>query len=196
MDWEQIIKFLGGTTALTGLFAYLGKKTIETFLAGKLESHKKDLERIATEHTIRFQHLHSERGEVVKSLYDKLVKLDSSLHSTLRRFQAVGESSMVEKVNEVGDNYNSFREYYLPNKIFFEESICKKIEAIIKAAIGAFFDLTTYPVDTSELNSKYHQDVLDERHEFWEKARSVHENEISSLKTDLENEFRLILGIK
>lgn len=196
MDWEQIIKFLGGTTALTGLFAYLGKTTIESFLTGKLEAHKKNLEQIATENTIRFQQLHSERAEVVKVLYSKLVLLDGSLYSTLRRFQAVGEPSMVEKVNELANNYNSFREYFLPNKIFFEEPLSDKIDDIIEDAKGVFFDLTTHPVNTSELSSQYHQDVLDERHDFWEKARSIHENKTSSLKEELENEFRLILGIK
>lgn len=195
MDIQQLIGFLGGTTAITALLAYLGKKAIEGFLSAKLESHKKNLERIAAEHTIRFQHLHSERAEVVKSLYQKLVLLDESLHSTLRRFQAVGEPSLVEKVNELGDRFNTFREFYLPNKIFLEENLCGTIDAILEAAKGVFFDITTYDVDTTNLSDRYHSETLRERRDFWDQARNVHENEILTLKVRLENNFRIILGI-
>jgi len=160
-----------------------------------LKSHKKNLEKIAYEQNTRFQYLHSERAEVIKKLYNLLVDLDGSLHSALRTFQAVGELSLVDKVNIIGDNYNSFREYYLPNKIYFDNDLCQIIEGIIETAKGVFFDITTYEVDTSGLNERYHGSILRERHEFWEKARKIHEYEISSLKVKLEEEFRKILGI-
>jgi hypothetical protein len=195
MNWESIIEFFGGAAALTGLFAYLGKITIESYLAGKLESHKKNLERIAAEHAIRFQHLHSERAMVVKELYEKLVKIDESLYSTLRRFQAVEEGTLETKVNTLGNNFNELRNYYLPKRIFFEESLCETIETILESAKGIFYDITTYAVSTDDLSYKYDRELLEERHQFWEKARGIHENEVSELKKILENEFRNILGI-
>ena len=195
MDWEAILKFLGGATALSGLFAYLGKKSIESYLAGKLESHKKNLERIAAEHSIRFQHLHSERAMVVKELYEKLVTLDGSLYSTLRRFQAVGEESLEEKVGTLGENFNELRNYYLPKRIFLEEPLCELIDKILESAKGIFYDITTYAVNTEDLSYRYDRELYKERHKFWEKARGIHENEISELKKGLENEFRNILGI-
>ena len=69
LDLDAIFKFLGGTAAVTGSFAFLGKIAIESYMAGKLESHKKNLEHIATEHAIRFQQLHTDRAEVIKTLY-------------------------------------------------------------------------------------------------------------------------------
>lgn len=196
MDWESIIQFFGGAAALSGLFAYLGKKSIESYLAGKLESHKKNLERIAAEHSIRFQHLHSERATVVKELYEKVVSLDESLYSTLRRFQAVGEASLEEKVSLLGRNFNELRIYFLPKRIFFEESLCELIDTILESAKGIFYDITTYAVNTEDLSYKYDRELFEERHQFWEKARGIHENEISELKKNLEDEFRSILGIK
>lgn len=195
MDWESIIIFFGGATAISGLLAYLGKKSIESYLAGKLESHKNNLERIATEHSIRFQHLHSERATVVKDLYEKLVNLDESLYSTLRRFQAVGEADLEEKVGALGGNFNELRNYYLPKRIFLEESLCELIDKILDSAKDIFYDITTYAINTGDHSYRYDRELLEERHQFWKKARGIHENEVSKLKKNLENKFRNILGI-
>jgi len=195
MPWQEIIQFLGGATAISLTIGYLGKKAIEAFLQGRIESYKKNLERIASEHTIKFQHLHSERADIVKKLYEKLVKLDDTLHSTLRQFQQVGEPTREEKITKLSDEFNDFREYFLPRRIFFEEDLCEIIEKIINAARGVFIDITTLPVDPQGVQYRHDRGLLQERHEFWERARNLHNNEIQELKTNLENEFRNILGI-
>ena len=86
MDWEAIIKFLFVVSGISGAFAFIGKKSVEAFLASRVEKYKSNLEKIETEHSIRFQQLHSERAQVIKVLYEKLVNLDLSLHSTLKLF--------------------------------------------------------------------------------------------------------------
>jgi hypothetical protein len=195
MQWQEIIEFLGGAAAIAGTIAFLGKKAIEAYLAGRVEAYKSNLERIASEHSIRFQRLHSERAEVIKDFYGKLILLDESLHSALRPFQAVGEPGLKEKVKNIGDQFNYLRYYFLPKRIFFEEKVCELIDRILEAARGVFFDITTYEVDTNDLSYKYDRELLNERHEFWEKARNIHKNEILELKKQLEKEFRGILGI-
>ena len=195
MNWEIILQFFGSVAAVSGLFAYLGKKSIESYLAGKLESHKKNLERIATEHSIRFQNLHSERANTIKDFYTKLVTLDESLISTLGRFQAVQDKNLNEKVIDLGSNFNDLRDYFLPKRIFFEESTCIVIDKILESARGVFYEITTHEVDPNAPLYNYSPDLLKERHEFWENAREIHEKEISTLKRTLENEFRVILGI-
>ena len=195
MQWQEIIEFLGGAAAIAGTIAFLGKKAIEAYLAGRVEAYKSNLEKIASEHSIRFQRLHSERAEVIKDFYGKLVLLDESLHSALRPFQAVGEPGLKEKVKNIGDQFNDLRNYFLPKRIFFEEKVCELIDRILEAAKGVFFDITTYEVDTQDLSYKYDRELLKERHEFWEKARNIHKNEILELKKQLEREFRGILGI-
>jgi len=195
MDWESIIKFFGGAAAISGMFAYLGKKSIESFLARKLESHKNNLEKIAIEHSIRFQHLYSERATVVKELYEKLIILDESLHSTLRRFQATGEDELEEKVNALGGYFNDLRNYYLPKRIFLEESLCELIDKILDRAKGIFYDVTTFEVSTDDLSHRYDKELLKERRKIWEQARGVYEKDVSVLKKTLEDEFRTLLGI-
>jgi hypothetical protein len=195
MQWQQLIEFLGGVTAISVTLGFLGKKAIDAFMKGRVESHKKNLEKIAIEHSVRFQSLHSERATIIKDFYSNLSNLDESLHSALRRFQPVGEPDLKEKVNKLADDFNSLRNYFLPNRIFFEKELCSKIDNILEVAKGVFFDITTFPVSPQDASIKHDRETVMERHNFWEKARSIHENEITSLKSELEDEFRTILGI-
>ena len=195
MPWQEIVEFLGGATAISLTIGYLGKKAIEAFLQGRVESHKNELERIASEHSIRFQSLHTTRAEVISGFYEKLVLLDDTLHSTLRPFQAIGEPELKDKVEVLSIQFNEIREYFLPKRIFFEKNICELIDSILEAAKGVFYDITTLPVDIQDSVYQYDRGTLKERHEFWDKARKIHGNEITQLKNQLEDEFRKLLGI-
>lgn len=196
MNAQEIIEFLGGATAISLTVGYLGQKAIDGYVSGRIEAYKSELQRIASEHSIRFQKLHSERAEVIKDFYAKLSTLDDTLHSTLRGFQAVGEQPLVEKVGRLAEQFNELREYFLPRRIFFDENLCKLIDETLEIAKGIFFDITTHPVDPSADEYRYNRDVLKERHEFWEKARNAHGHQFAELKIALETEFRELLGIK
>lgn len=195
MQWQEIIEFLGGTTAISLTIGFLGKKAIEAYLVGRIEAYKNNLEKIANEHAVRFQRLHTERAEIVKTFYEKLVFVDDTLHSTLCFFQRVAEPTLEEKVGKLSDQFNDLREYFLPKRIFFEKKICGLIDKILESANGVFYDITTLPVDPQSVPYKYDRELLKERHDFWEKARGIHKKEISQLKNELENEFRTILGV-
>ena len=185
MNAQEIIEFLGGATAISLTVGYLGQKAIDGYVSGRI-----------SEHSIRFQRLHSERAEVIKEFYAKLAVLDDTLYSTLRGFQAVGEPPLTEKVARLSEQFNSLREYFLPRRIFFDEQLCKLADQVLDIAKGIFFDITTYTVDPTDVEYRYNREVLKERHEFWEKGRAAHANEFAQLKTNLETQFREILGIK
>lgn len=195
MQWQELIEFLGGASAISLTIGYLGKKAIESYLSGRIEEFKSNLEKTNVEHSVRFQSLHSERAIIIKIFYKKLALLDDTLFSTLRPFQAVVEPTLEQKVNKLSEQFNDLRQFYLPHRIYFEKSTCESIETILEIAKGIFFDITTYPVDTQNPQCLYDQGILEERHQFWEQARNKHENEIKELKTTLECDFRKILGI-
>lgn len=98
MQWQGIVEFLGGSAVFGAVIAYLGKTGIEAFVSGRIESYRKNLERIAAEHAVRFQRLHSERADIIKTLYKELSQLDEVLSSTLAPFQSVQAPSLIEKV--------------------------------------------------------------------------------------------------
>ena len=195
MDWDALVKFFLGSALLSGALAYVGKRAVDAFFQSRTEVHKSELQRIAIEHSIRFQKLHSERGEVIKDLYAKLALLDDQLYSTLRFFQQTGEPSLTEKVQRLGNLFNDLREYFLPRRIFFTVDVCRLVDEILDVAKGIFFEITTYQVDPKHPENAFNREVLKERHEFWEKARSTHKNQFAELKGKLEGQFRALLGI-
>ena len=196
MGWQQIIEFLGGATVFGGVIAYLGKTAIDAYVNGRVEAYKAELQRLTTEHSVRFQRLHSERAEVIKEFYAKFVQLDETLHSTLRAFQQVGEPALKDKVAQLADQFNGLRNYYLPRRIFFAEPLCTLIDSILDMAKGIFFDITTYDVDPQSPEYVGNREALRERREYWEKARTTHNNEFAQVRAQLEGQFRALLGIE
>ena len=132
MDWESILKFFIGVGIISGAVAFIGKKIVEAFLAAKIEKYKSNLEKIAIEHSIRFQKLHSERAEAIKTLYEKLVDLDLSLNSTLKSFQPIEEPILEEKVNKLSKVHNEIYFFYLPKKIFLKKKFALYLTIFLK----------------------------------------------------------------
>lgn len=195
MQWQEVVEFLGGAAVFGTVIAHLGKTAIDAFVSGRVESYKKSLERIAAEHSVRFQRLHAERADVIKTFYNQLSQLDEVLASTLAPFQSVADPPLVDKIELMSKHFNETREYFVPRRIFFDESTCALIDRVLEVARGIFYDLTTHEIDVQHPQFKYNRDILGERHEFWERARTSHKNDFLLLKRNLEDQFRKLLGI-
>ena len=219
MDWMTMAQNVGTFGVGTGILAILVKSLVvnslnrdleayKSKLNADLEAHKstmaKDVEafksnlQLATiEHQVRFSKLHDKRAQVIQDLYGKLVALDTVIHSVLKRFQKVGEATLEEKVREYGRLHKELNEFFLPNMIFFGSETCRVIDTLLFLSRDTYFDITTYPVDPESPEYKYGpQDLLNERHEYWEKARKAFDTDIKNLKEQLETQFRAMLGVK
>lgn len=195
MQWNQIIESLGGMAVFGAVAAYLGRIGLDAFVSGRIESYKKNLERIAVEHDVRFKRLHTERADIIKCFYEKLSKLDEVLSSALAPFQLAQDAPLVEKVELMAKHFNETRDYFVPRRIFFDEQTCEQVDRVLNLARGIFYDVTVHEIDVQHPNYKYDRGILIERHDFWEKARASHKNDFSPLKKNLEGQFRKILGI-
>lgn len=208
MDWLTVFQNIGIFGVGTGILAILIKSLVSASLNKDLETYKSNLNKeleafrgnlqIATiEHQVRFTKLHSERAEVIKKLYQKLALLDTAIHSVLKRFQKVGEADLEDKVREYSKLHNELNEFFLLNRIFFDDNVCKVIDNLLFLSRDTYIDITTYPIDPTSAEYKYGpRELLSERHEYWEKARAVFEKDIKNLKEQLETQFREMLGVK
>lgn len=219
MDWMTVVQNVGFFAVGTGGLSFLIKSLVTNSLNKDLEAYKsklntdleahkssltKDIEAFksvlqvsAVEHQVRFTKLHDKRAEVIQTLYSKLVALDLAIHSVLKLFHKTGEPSLEEKVREYGRLHNEFNDFYLPNKIFFDAQACKVLDDFLFLSRNTYFDITTYPIDPTSVEYKHGpRELLNERHEYWEKARKVFENDISGLKTQMEIQFRKMLGVE
>ncbi len=195
-QWHSIIKDLGGLAIMAAAFAWVVRKAVDTYLAGRLDRHKGDLERITAEHSVRFQHLHAQRAESIRDFYAMVVKLDESLASTLAFFQVAGATPLAEKVRQLGEDFNAARTYFIHRRIYFSATLSDLVEdKVLGVAKGIFYDITACEIDPEHPQYKYDRRLLGERHSFWEKARATHKKEFAELKHCLEAEFRILLGI-
>ncbi len=144
--WQEIIEFLGGAALFGAVIAYLGKTGIDAFVSGRIESYKKNLERIAAEHSVRFQRLHAERADIIKTFYEQLSRLDEVLSSTLAPFQSAQDKPLPEKVQLMSKHFNETREYFVPRRVFFDEHTCEQVDRVLAVARGIFFDITAYEI--------------------------------------------------
>ncbi len=177
------------------VIAYLGKTGIDAFVSGRIESYKKNLERIAAEHSVRFQRLNAERADIIKTFYEQLSRLDEVLSSTLAPFQSAQDKPLPEKVQLMSKHFNETREYFVPRRVFFDEHTCEQVDRVLAVARGIFFDITAYEIGVQHPQYRYDRGILKDRHEFWEKARASHKSDFSPLKKNLEDQFRSLLGI-
>ena len=98
----ELIKYIltlsiGGTT-IGLIVVYLGKFILNKSSELLIESHKNKLELTRIEHQIRFSSLHSERGDIIKLLYQDLYELEQKLVIMTSLFQGPEQTlTMLDK---------------------------------------------------------------------------------------------------
>ena len=106
---EEILKFSIGGLTITGIIVYLGKLILTKSSDILIENHKNQLELskaehqnqleiLQAEHQIRFSKLHSERGEIIKLIYQDFYDLEQKLEKMTTLFQ--GSEWRTEKTRD------------------------------------------------------------------------------------------------
>lgn len=200
----KLIEELGGIAIVVFALAWVLRKAIEAFLNAKLDQHKNELDKAnlefqhkldqtALEHRVRFESLHTERADVIRNCYEKLMALDDHLGSTLSIFQPAGDPPLEEKVRYVGEAFNELRGYFRPHRIYFDEETAKLMEEILKTVFSAYLDLTTYPINLDDLHGD--RNSIKERGGCWDKARGKYNEQVTEMSSRLEKTFRGFLGV-
>lgn len=208
MDWkiflQTIIYLLVGTGILTYIIkryiSFIFDKDLDKFrsqLNLEVESYKATLQLENEKNRIKFLKLHEKRGIVIEEFYQKLISMESSMRSFITPMQWVGEKSKDEKKKMASVDYSKFIDYYTKNKIFFQKPICKIIDEIDQEVKKAFTDFTLYPSYPTEKAPPSIFNARDQkkRIELWQKAWDNISQKIPVLKEQLEDEFRIILGV-
>lgn len=194
---------------------FFGKRLVEFFfnktielkkaeLAQNLENYKKEIEQEnknfqyqldskLQEFNIKFSSLHTERAEVIKNLYFKLIDLQSAMFNFTRLGHIVIEDSQKEekeRLDRVNDTLKNFTDYYHPNKIFFSSSITLKIDNLFKE-----YWETGWKFAKVLRENNYNQTIESEINN-WQNISDKVDTFFPPLIMELENDFREILGVK
>lgn len=178
----------------SGILAFLIKTITKHYLDKDFEKYKLNLQNLIEEHKVRFSKLHEERALVIKNMYQKLVTAFDSIHSLVRPMQWAGEKNTGEKMKIAVTDTNEFILYYSQNKIYFSKGTCASLENITKELKGTIATFQTKEFLKEDL--QYNKNASKEHMDHWMKAWDKIDKEIPTALTNLEDEFRLILGVE
>lgn len=189
MEWINLLKNLGFFGVAVSGASWVIKKYFEKLFDKDLELFKSNLEKQSIEFRIRYEKLHSERVDVVKEVYKKIVKTHKSFSLLMNPFQQVGDSTEEEKGNEAAKNANELTEYYEENRIFFDEKLSADIDSLLLEFKESWSEFSGSRVSKGLKDNKT---MLNQ----WNKAWKQIQEKVPVIKKQLENEFRIIFGVK
>ncbi|SDG82248.1 hypothetical protein [Psychroflexus sediminis] len=193
------------------MIEYFFSKTIElkkTELNQKLENYKTkleqqnrdfqhDLDLKLNEFNIQFSKLHQDRAEVIRQLYHKIIELQSAMTVFTRKVHPIiksAEKEKKERLDRVNKAIHNFVNYYMPNKIYFDKDLAKKLDNLSNEYRTKGWDFAQMSSHLSEYKmAKGSYDIYQKK---LDKISDIVIKEFPKIIEELEDEFRTILGVK
>jgi len=176
--WEAILIALGGNAVLITSLAFLSKLLISEWL-----------KRTTIEHQVVFSKLHEKRADAVSNIYLGLDKYLSDCKSFVLRAEHVPEDEIGDLLKGLSDSASEFRCIFQKNKLYLKKDLCAHVENVFKNS-----QMPSYQFIFS-LGAYTAENITEPEYRIeWEKAFKIFNEELPSLLSELENEFRNLLG--
>lgn len=207
---EEFITSVISSALVSGAVVWLSKTWISERLKNaikneydqKLETHKAQLKAandieleklrsslniLAFERQIEYSKLQEKRAEVITEMYALLKDLYLAIQDYTKMFVPVGDKSTEERRKKVRDVYEPFSKCYHHKIIFLpletSQRIAKLNRSLLDAYNNFFFNVESNP-NPSEKSSN------------WIDVFETLQGSIAESLSDLENEFRILMGDK
>lgn len=191
MNWIQFLLQLTIIAVIGFVFKYLGEKYIIKFFDTQTKIFQLELDKSK----IQFTKLHEKRAEVIEKMYELIVLLHRELENAARRFNIGVELSPREKLQNAGNRFNQYQEYYSLKNIYFDKSLRDNLDKISGAAWSVLIDLQEkykqYNTDNIEERKKHSQEV----NEAFKRINNNLGNVMPEIEKQLLNEFQILLGV-
>ncbi len=193
IDWPTVVTTILASSSIAVIIVtvigFVAKSIISRFLDKDLERFRTNLEKSVFEHQTRYHNLHSKRVEVIEKLYQLLVQAERDIILLTHPFQS-GEPSLNEKSSAALISARESIDFFEKNRIYFRPDSCKRISGFIRELSDSLIQFQ-YQVQPLINNSQSYMDGVGE----WVKVLDRLTKQLPSIKTDIENEFRGILGL-
>lgn len=183
----NLFEILGITTIFSTALVLIIRKLIDRFFSRDLEKFKSGLEKEVIKHRTKFEILHTERANVIKEVYKRITRTQRAFESLVCPLQPAGDPPEEEKTKILIEEFNGLSNYYLENRLFFNENLAKEIDELLKEFVDIWhnWEFVKTLNNTKKSNIKEWCDT-------WDKVK----NEIPPIKKLIENKFRDIIGIE
>lgn len=202
IDWEAVLKQLGGTAVVLAAISYVVTKAFDSFMAARgedfkakllreAEDHKANLDRSNHEHSVRFAALHAERANVIKTLYAKVQALVTVFddHTELLEMGLSHE----DYAKRIHNALKPVQDYFSAHRIYLSRDLCTdiaKLIATVSYARGLFIDIAVMNFSATEQNQEINKQTLAS----FITTVVTQRDEAMSILSKLETEFRTLLG--
>ncbi|MDT8411391.1 MAG: hypothetical protein RQ875_02925 [Vicingaceae bacterium] len=200
MNWTEIFKEIGIVGIVSGLLVWLFKQLGMHFIDRKFKAYELKLQTKSDDYkhelNLSFNKaskLHDRRLEKIERLYQNVVRLNSAMQMMTAKWKVVSgdekkdEEEENKRIEHAGDCYNKFLDFYTENRIFFSEETCIILDKLKTDYFDSFWDYTAkkrFGYTDFKLN--------------WElatKASDKVKKEIPPVLSQLENDFRTLIGV-
>lgn len=210
---ELVLSLLSSTTAGTaaaGLLVWLAKSWISEHTKSSIkheydmraEAYKVNMKReadvemerlrstlseAATEHSVRFAHLHVKRAEVIAETYELLADFVFAAQDYTKMFEPAGGTSKEERLAALSGAGESFYQHYRAKRLWLPKASAEKVKQIHDRLHRSTY-LFVYAVHHAQ--EGYRREQL----EAWKQVSETIQEISTEAMDELEREFRVALG--
>ena len=189
-DWSGLLALIISNAVILSVLGFILQSLFSQLLRKNMERYKQEIDQKQAEfqanidqmifrNQIMFTELHKTRVEKISEVYQKLVRVERDLLSLVifanedNHSKSLAESSI------------SFYDYFVNNALYFSKPLADKIfnfftkSLILSTSCQFQNDITQYESVLTEVLSNTSSNVLDN---------------ISLIKSDIEDEFRTLIG--
>ncbi len=181
--WGDVVKILGISTILISALTWLAKKLfsrhIEHMYDRKIEEFRKELEKSAFEHQIRFSKLHEIRAKIIAELYRLLVTAEGAVWDVVTPGGYEGQPSVEDRAKEAWKAIVSFNRFFSEHEIYLDPANCEPIHRILKEMKSIIIR-----------SGRIEKDI-----DIWMKLGEKFGSAVGPAKLQIANDFRSILGV-
>lgn len=184
------------------IMIYLGKIIINKSSEIMVENHKNKLELLKIEHQLKLSTLYTERGNIIKRIFQSLFELEVKLETLTTIFQGPEWSTDTTKDEDASSQLNLIREILEVNRIYFTDKLCSKIENVLDECKEIILQMrkaklykqqnkdAAYYGENLPFNDKDDNPLI-----IWQNAERKVRNEIRALRMTLAENFRELMGV-
>lgn len=175
----------------------LYKSNLSKELAERIEPIKSELARNNITHQIEYSYLHQQRAKVILELYHRLQELHSAMIIWTQTMHPVIENADKEdkeRTDRINKSIVDFKNYYVPNKLFFSSKFCDFIDDLFKEYWdkGWEFGFSKEQVQSGRADGEYFKHYSEKLSRI---SNDIRENFPTKI-LELENKFRKMLKVE
>lgn len=161
----------------------------------RFENARKELEKKATEHQIKYSKLHIDRTSSLKEIYEKLIDNETALELLVLINQDSEGKSNNEKEKNAIAQYDELIKIIRKRRIYFSQNLCLKLDSLVAEYKSVIMNMTAArKIAITEIEEGEDRSSITSLKMLFTQ-RSIVADKLSKTREIIEEEFRQLIGV-